>query len=70
MEALKRAGLPGVGCWLPELFAIAPLPDVTDALSLRGLDDILVMRKVPSLRDGGMFFVGPLGVQTQWPFSI
>ena len=59
-----------VGCWLPELLAIAVSPDVTDALSLRGLSDILVMRKVPSLKRWGDVFHGPLGVQTQWPFSV
>ena len=59
-----------VGCRLPELLAIAVSPDVTDALSLRGLSGILVMRKVPSLSRWGDIFHGPLGVQTQWPFSI
>ncbi len=59
-----------VGCWLPELLAIAASPDVTVALSLRGLSGILVMRKVPSLSRWGDVFHGPLCVQTQWLFSV
>ncbi len=59
-----------MGCRLPELLAVAASPDVTVALSLRGLSDILVMRRVASFSRWGDVFHGPLGVQTQWPFSI